>query len=43
MIGRVGAAGALSGTVKPNVPYFCDEVLPRLVRAGVRVKHCMAA
>ena len=22
-----------------EVPYFCDEVLPRLVRAGVRVKH----
>jgi alkanesulfonate monooxygenase SsuD/methylene tetrahydromethanopterin reductase-like flavin-dependent oxidoreductase (luciferase family) len=22
-----------------EVPYFCDEVLPRLVRQGVRVKH----
>ena len=22
-----------------EVPYFCDEVLPRLVRHGVRVKH----
>jgi FMNH2-dependent dimethyl sulfone monooxygenase len=22
-----------------EVPYFCDEVLPRLVRAGVRIKH----
>ncbi len=22
-----------------EVPYFCDEVLPRLARAGVRVKH----
>ena len=21
-----------------EVPYFCDEVLPRLVRKGVRVK-----
>jgi hypothetical protein len=22
-----------------EVPYFCDEVLPRLARQGVRVKH----
>ncbi len=22
-----------------EVPYFCDEVLPRLVRAGIRAKH----
>jgi dimethylsulfone monooxygenase len=22
-----------------EAPYFCDEVLPRLVRLGVRVKH----
>lgn len=22
-----------------EVPYFCDEVLPRLVRLGVQVKH----
>ena len=22
-----------------EVPYFCDQVLPRLQRAGVRVKH----
>ncbi len=22
-----------------EVPYFCDEVLPRLVRQGVRAKH----
>ena len=22
-----------------EVPYFCDEVLPRLQRAGIRARH----
>ena len=41
IISQAGVRGiALSFVNYLNeVPYFCDEVLPRLVRQGVRVKH----
>ncbi len=41
IISQVGVRGIGLSFVNylAEVPYFCDEVLPRLVRAGVRVKH----
>src|SRR5262249_55245955 len=40
-INKAGMAGIAVSFVNylSEVPYFCDEVLPRLVRLGVRVKH----
>jgi alkanesulfonate monooxygenase SsuD/methylene tetrahydromethanopterin reductase-like flavin-dependent oxidoreductase (luciferase family) len=40
-ISRAGMAGIAVSFVNylNEMPYFCDEVLPRLVRLGVRVKH----
>ena len=41
IISRAGVRGIALSFVNflNDVPYFCDEVLPRLVRQGVRVKH----
>ena len=40
-ISRAGMAGIAISFVNylNEVPYFCDEVLPRLVRLGVRISH----
>ena len=40
-ISRAGMAGIAVSFVNylNEVPYFCDEVLPRLVRLGIRLKH----
>ena len=41
IISKAGVRGIALSFVNylDEVPYFCDEVLPRLVRHGVRVKH----
>jgi len=40
-ISRAGMRGIALSFVNylDELPYFCDEVLPRLVRRGVRVAH----
>jgi alkanesulfonate monooxygenase SsuD/methylene tetrahydromethanopterin reductase-like flavin-dependent oxidoreductase (luciferase family) len=40
-LSKAGMAGVAVSFVNylNEVPYFCDEVLPRLVRLGVRAKH----
>jgi alkanesulfonate monooxygenase SsuD/methylene tetrahydromethanopterin reductase-like flavin-dependent oxidoreductase (luciferase family) len=40
-LSRAGMAGVAVSFVNylKEVPYFCDEVLPRLIRLGIRAKH----
>jgi dimethylsulfone monooxygenase len=40
-IGKAGMRGIALSFVNylDELPYFCDEVLPRLVRLGARVAH----
>jgi alkanesulfonate monooxygenase SsuD/methylene tetrahydromethanopterin reductase-like flavin-dependent oxidoreductase (luciferase family) len=40
-LSRAGMAGVAVSFVNylKEVPYFCDEVLPRLVRLGIRARH----
>jgi FMNH2-dependent dimethyl sulfone monooxygenase len=40
-ISRAGVRGIALSFVNyhDELPYFCDEVLPRLVRLGARVAH----
>jgi alkanesulfonate monooxygenase SsuD/methylene tetrahydromethanopterin reductase-like flavin-dependent oxidoreductase (luciferase family) len=41
IISKAGVRGIALSFVNylGEVPYFCDEVLPRLARHGVRIKH----
>src|SRR5262245_33126858 len=44
-IGKAGMRGIALSFVNylDELPYFCDEVLPRLVRLGARVAHLTSA